>query len=534
MNKLLLSLIGFLSISQAISQYCMTGGPSQTADSNIESLTLTGASGSINFTGCPGVVGVQEFLTQTATLNAGGNYTTSIQFGTCNGNYSGVGQAWIDFNIDGIFSAGESIGTWTGTPPVPLSNFNFTVPAGAVNGQSRMRVIQAEGQALPLNPCLAFTWGSTTDFSIVIQGGSGMPAYCTGGPSQTGDSNLKTLLLNGNSGSFINYTGCPGVTGVQQWAGQTANLGQGNNYSMNLEFGTCGGNYAGAGQAWIDFNQNSIFEAGESVGTWTGTPPGGVTVFNFTVPVGATLGATKMRVSHQEAVVPPLDPCATFTWGSMTDFNIMIEIGVDCSGYIGDDTNDPRSVPSLPFTENHDNSVCYSNQNTVYASPDVYYLVLPGAVNSLEVSLCGSSFDTFLSIIDTDGNVLAINDDHADCGLQSKLTVATAGHDSLYVIVDGYGFDMGPYTITINEQSLSILEINSSNFDLFPNPATSSFSIGNNFDGEIQVLDSRGRIVLNQYILPGEAIDISSFTKGIYFVNFTTDNAKTTKKLILQ
>ena len=55
-----LLLFTFLN-KNAIAQYCTTGGPSSTADSNLESFDITGEnSTSISYTGCPGVAGVED------------------------------------------------------------------------------------------------------------------------------------------------------------------------------------------------------------------------------------------------------------------------------------------------------------------------------------------------------------------------------------------------------------------------------------------------------------------------------------------
>ncbi|MBL4704192.1 MAG: hypothetical protein JKY54_06710, partial [Flavobacteriales bacterium] len=157
-------------------QYCTTGGASNPYDSNIESVSLLGdAATFITHTGCNGTVGElgigDSTLTQIVNVTAGSAYTANIQFGTCGGNYGSVGEAWIDWNQNDAFDASESIGTWTGTPPTTLSAFAFTVPVGAYNGATRMRVIQWEGGNLPLNPCGSFTYGSAVDFTVVVSGG---------------------------------------------------------------------------------------------------------------------------------------------------------------------------------------------------------------------------------------------------------------------------------------------------------------------------------------------------------------------------
>ena len=154
--------------------YCTDGGPTSAIDSNVESVDLVGETTSISYVGCQpdAVTGVEDLTaTQTADVIAGNSYTADVQFGTCGGNFGGAGEAWIDFDRDGVFEDSESLGTVSGTPPFALESFDVTIPNDALNGTSRMRVMQWEGGTLPLDPCASFTWGSVVDFEIVISGG---------------------------------------------------------------------------------------------------------------------------------------------------------------------------------------------------------------------------------------------------------------------------------------------------------------------------------------------------------------------------
>ena len=176
MKKILSFLLSIFLITNYNAQYCLNGGPSSNADSQIESVNIIGSNGvGINYNGCNGNAGPLGIDDQTALfvdLIGDSIYTLDVQFGTCGGNYSGYGEAWIDWNSNSVFEASESIGTWQGAPPTTLSNFTFTVPAFALNGSTRIRVIQQEGFAtLPLNPCAAFTWGGAVDFTANISGG---------------------------------------------------------------------------------------------------------------------------------------------------------------------------------------------------------------------------------------------------------------------------------------------------------------------------------------------------------------------------
>jgi hypothetical protein len=358
--------------------------------------------------------------------------------------------------------------------------------------------------------------------------------YCvSGGPSSTIDSNLETLQLVGTSGG-INFVGCPGVTGVQEYFSETTTVSAGASYVMTIKFGTCGGNFNSIGEIWIDFNANNIFEETESIFTWSGTPPMTTANYVLTIPASSLSGQTRMRAIHAEGQSFPLDPCSSFTWGSVTDFLITIEDGVDCSSYIGDDASDARLVPSIPYSETYDNSFCYSNQNPAYNSPDVFYKFATSMSSSLKVSLCGSLFDTFLSIQDKWGNVIAANDDNTECGAQSIVDFPTAGYDTLYAIVEGWGNQMGEYTIDFSTGNLDIEDITSDYYSITPNPAHTSIKIEGAFSGQLQIVDTEGRSVLDTFYESNKTIDISNLPSGFYIVHLTNDKRSCDKKLIVQ
>jgi len=363
--------------------------------------------------------------------------------------------------------------------------------------------------------------------------GTAYGQYCmSGGPTSTADSNVESVQLSGSSGT-INYTGCPGVLGVQDLTGSSSvTLNASQNYTVTVDFGTCGGNYSGAGQAWIDFDGSGSFDPTESLGTWSGIPPANPVPMNFTVPANALSGATRMRVIQQEAGMLPLDPCATFTWGSAVDFTVIITGGVDCSGYQGDTKEDAILVPSVPYTTTGNTSYCYFNQNLVYNSPDIYYLLKPTAqMSQIHVSLCNSTFDTFLSIVDPQGNVLAYNDD-GTCGSASEVTVDATLSDSMYIIIEGWGSNSGEFALNITSTFLSLDEMEQSTFTIFPNPAAEVFELGN-LSGVVSLRDAQGKTVFVQTVNAHETVSISDLPSGMYLVELTTeDNRILTAKLM--
>lgn len=376
--------------------------------------------------------------------------------------------------------------------------------------------------------------------SLVSITGTSIAQYCTSvGPSSTVDSNLQSFTLSGESSTAITFTGCPGVMGLDdQTLNESVILNASASYTASALFGTCGGNYSGVGQAWIDYNQNSIFEPAESIGTWSGTPPSAVSNWNFTVPAGAISGSTRLRVVHYEGGMLPIDPCAVFTWGSTTDFTVQIGGGMDCSSYVGQNMLDPRPVSLLPYSETHSNAVCYYNVMTVYSSPDVFYRILPIQLGAqyITVSLCGSLIDTYLSILDADGNVLYYNDDNSGCGTSSKIHLNAGSHDTLYAVVQGWGTATGSYSILVEEELASLEETETEiSFTLFPNPANDLMKITTAENNtSIKIHDISGKLVYSSSFFSGEQIDISELNAGTYFVSLQTEKGMATQKLIVE
>lgn len=358
--------------------------------------------------------------------------------------------------------------------------------------------------------------------------------YCTTvGPTSNADSNVESVFLVGASGA-INFTGCPGVIGLQNLSTtQVVTLSAGGTYTITVDFGTCGGNFTGVGQVWVDFNSDGVFASNESIGTWQGIPPAAPVPFNFNVPINALTGATRIRVIQREAGTLPINPCESFTWGSAMDFGAIITGGVNCAGYTGDTKQDAIPITTLPYTTSGNTAYCYFNQNLVYNSPDMYYRLIPTTQQKqATVSLCGSSFDTFLSVIDPQGNVIAYNDD-GTCGTSSQVTFSTQGIDTAFIIVEGWGNAMGTFQMTIDGEYLAVDEMQFGQFSVFPNPAKDAVTFKGLIDATIQLTDIKGNLIMTLEHYKESALDVSAFKNGIYFVQATQNDQTLSAKFIV-
>jgi len=83
--------------------------------------------------------------------------------------------------------------------------------------------------------------------------------------------------------------------------------------------------------------------------------------------------------------------------------------------------------------------------------------------------------------------------------------------------------------------STSILE-NNINIDVFPNPTTGVVYI-ENFDNplNIKVINTLGEIVMEKQLsISDNKLDLSAYTKGIYYLEINSKKQNITKKIVLE
>jgi len=87
---------------------------------------------------------------------------------------------------------------------------------------------------------------------------------------------------------------------------------------------------------------------------------------------------------------------------------------------------------------------------TSNTAPDVWYK-FTGTGGEVIVSLCGSSYDTKLSVYaDGCATLTCVGGNDDSCGLQSEVTVASVADVEYLVLVHGYSSSAGDYTLTID------------------------------------------------------------------------------------
>jgi hypothetical protein len=170
-----------------------------TMNNTSDCFTPAGGPGSVletysNFTSGAGAPAVPN-------LAAGSTTAGSVTVGSCgNFNYTSGLAVFIDFNQDGDFTdAGEKVftnGAVANVNCVPATAvpISVTVPATAVGGQTRMRVVNQENiSGDNITPCTIQSWGETEDYLVNITGGA-VNIPCPGSTF-----NLSSTATNGGA-----------------------------------------------------------------------------------------------------------------------------------------------------------------------------------------------------------------------------------------------------------------------------------------------------------------------------------------------
>jgi len=125
-------------------------------------------------------------------------------------------------------------------------------------------------------------------------------------------------------------------------------------------------------------------------------------------------------------------------------------------------------IAGLPFTD-VSSTLCDAHNYPNFqgnTSPDAVYYYTSTTCQDVKVSLCGSGYDTGLTVRrngNCPGTVLVASNDDNFCGgvstLQSTLGFQATANVTYYILVHGYSTDAGPYIINVTGQPCSALSV---------------------------------------------------------------------------
>jgi hypothetical protein len=184
--------------------------------------------------------------------------------------------------------------------------------------------------------------GGTIEYSAPASVGLSPPTDCYCTPVYTSGTTFGDLISNvtivgtplSNNTGFV--AGGPSYTFYTGQPNYTATLLPSSSYTLQISTGEWGDQgYA----AWIDYNDDGLFDASELVGATPTVIGSGLTTgvvnasSSFTIALACTppAGVHRMRIRgvyNQNG--PTIDPCATYTWGETEDYLITIAPAPTC------------------------------------------------------------------------------------------------------------------------------------------------------------------------------------------------------------
>lgn len=83
-------------------------------------------------------------------------------------------------------------------------------------------------------------------------------------------------------------------------------------------------------------------------------------------------------------------------------------------------------------------------------------------------------------------------------------------------------------------EEMSVSDVNTDNFRIYPNPAIDFLMILSQKTGDLRIIDMSGRTVLNKENIGSDSMVRFNLPKGVYLVEFVNENGKQNQKLIVK
>lgn len=168
------------AVTQNATSYCASTHSSANCNNGAEAIMQVVLNTLNNASACAPSANYEYFTgggAQTTSLAAGSTYTLSCTFGSDATQYFG---AWIDYNQDGILASTEFLGASANAGSNGTTSITFTVPAGAYDGVTRLRIVGGnDSPVTAAQACGASSsiYGETEDYNVTITAGAANLTY---------------------------------------------------------------------------------------------------------------------------------------------------------------------------------------------------------------------------------------------------------------------------------------------------------------------------------------------------------------------
>ncbi len=252
-----------------------------------------------NPSGCSATAYTYYTPTPTTTLTAGSTYNLTVSFGTDGNQYFG---AWIDYDNDGVLSASEFLGASTNAGSNGTISISFTVPAGALNGVTRLRIIggndspPTSGQACGAS---SSGFGETEDYDITISGGATPFTYNWSPVTFLNNATIANPLASNVTATTLYSVTVTGGNGCPSTGNVTVTVNNPDAIATPASQSICTGNSitpiiltSSTGGSTFTWTRNNPGITGTIGNSGSGTPISGTLINAGTLPVTVTFTIT--------------------------------------------------------------------------------------------------------------------------------------------------------------------------------------------------------------------------------------------------
>lgn len=379
---------------------------------------------------------------------------------------------------------------WTITPGTEGTEWSYTggTTATSQNPQVIFNTVGQYNISLYVSNAVGNDTQSNPLYITVV-----VPTGPCAATSTTCDEFISNVTLNtiNNSSVCLNYADYTAIS-------TTLNIGAQYTATVSPMIGTTAGAYTNDEIAiWIDWNNDDDFiDAGEQVG-YVIVAAGWSNQFTFTVPASATIATLNMRV--RMSYLPDdgaIVPCGTSQWGEVEDYSVQIQ-----------------AMPSgvLTLTCGANQTITASSQGStmpnVVSTSSASTTCPGGLVSGSQSPLAGSALSNGANLV----TVTATD----ECGNTQNCQITVTYIDDL------------------NVSELNMF----SSVILYPNPISDVLTIDlSSVSGEevyIEIYDMTGKVLAKADNQNGTmiAIDMASFSNGLYHVKFSSLTSQSMKQI---
>lgn len=234
-------------------------------------------------------------------------------------SYSEKWAVYIDMNQNFNFENSELVYSNTTGSNTTVEG-EFTVPASALNGETRMRIIMYYGNSP--SSCSYQFYGETEDYTVNLS------PFCPA----TANSNYEFIDAVG-IGSIFNESGKD--DGYADFTDLIVEAQAGAATGIVLVPGFAETEYKEFWRVWFDRNQNKVFESDELI--FEAGPSSELVFGAIELPDGLGEGDYGLRVAMKFGSFP--QPCGNIGYGEVEDYLMTVKAGGNFNGNIGDRSN---------------------------------------------------------------------------------------------------------------------------------------------------------------------------------------------------